>query len=175
MDEGADRRLLALLARLDLAPRYLELCRRHPGPAIRCGMPVLNRAARELGRPLRRNEWKAAVGAAEIGVWFRRLSFGHVEAAVIHSLGGAQEFRRLDSTVLELARRAGWDGARQSGPLPAPADEDAAADVLRFVFELADEAAASLDPEGTLPGDTTLPAFDWQPFARDLDIGRPPS
>jgi hypothetical protein len=160
MDDG----LLALLARLDHPRRHLELCRLHPGPAIPGGMRVLNAAARGLGRPLRRNEWRTTVGEAEVTVWFRRLSWGDVEAAVIHSLDDATEFRRLDSAVLELARRSGWDGPRQSGPLPAPADESAMAEVVGFVFGLADEVAAALDADGALPTDAALPQFDWSPF-----------
>jgi hypothetical protein len=164
-------RFRALLARLEVPARYLELCRRHPGPdPLPGGMRALERVARELGRPLKRNEWKTSVGEAEVAVWFRRLKSGHVEAALSYGLGEAVADERLDLITLAVARHAGYEGLRRSGPLAAPADDEAMAEVVGFVFGLADEAAAALAPDGALPDDTTLPPFDWSQFASDLAL-----
>src|SRR5262249_39577739 len=119
-------RFRALLARLDLPTRYLELCRRHPGrEPVHGGMRVLERVARERGRPLKRNEWKTGVGEAELDVWFRRLKSGHVEASLSYRLGDAVAHERLDHTTLAVARHSGFDGPRRSGPLTAPVNEEA--------------------------------------------------
>jgi len=174
--QNVSGRFRALLARLELPARYLELCRCHPGPEpMAGGMRALQHVARGLGRPLKRNEWKTAVGAAELGVWFRRLRSGHVEAALSYRLGEAVAHERLDLTTLAVARHSGYDGPRRSGPLTAPVDEEAMTDVVGFVFRLADEVAAAFAPDGVLPHDATLPTFDWTRFAADLDIGRSPS
>src|SRR5262245_2214625 len=141
-------RFRALLARLDPPASYLQLRRRHPGPEpVPGGMRVLERAARELGRPLKRNGWKTGVGEAELDVWFRRLRSGHVEAALSYRLGEAVAHERLDLTTLAVARHSGYDGPRRCGPLTAPADEEAMTDVVGFVFRLADEVAAARAPD----------------------------